>query len=232
MRRTAEIADDAEETPRQAPTRPEGGPSERAEDIVRAGYNAIAVAYTEDRREDSDDVRLLAELARRLPRGAKVLDAGCGAGVPITRILAQRFEVTGVDFSAAQIALARENVPQARFFCRDITQLDFPDGSFDAIVSYYAIIHVRRESHRPLLENFRRMLKPGGWALLCLGANDLPDYEDNFMGAPMYWSHYDTDTYLDMLSECGFAVEWHRLVPDSLDTSESVHLFVLAQRSG
>ncbi|MDH7488260.1 MAG: class I SAM-dependent methyltransferase [Anaerolineae bacterium] len=104
-------------------------------DIVRAGYNAIAAQYMANRRDDSDDVRLLAELGQRLPLGAKVLDAGCGAGVPVTRALAQWFEVTGVDFSEAQIALARQNVPQARFVCADITQLDFPDGTFDAIVS-------------------------------------------------------------------------------------------------
>ncbi|MDH7488261.1 MAG: hypothetical protein QHH80_01980 [Anaerolineae bacterium] len=50
------------------------------------------------------------------------------------------------------------------------------------------------------------------------------------MGVPMYWSHYDAATYLTMLSECGLAVEWHRLVPDSLDVSSAMHLFVLAQK--
>lgn len=201
-------------------------------DIVRSGYDAIAAEFTASRREDSEDVRLLAELAQRLPKGAKVLDAGCGAGVPVTRVLARRFDVTGVDLSEAQIALARQNVPEARFLCEDISQLDFPDGVFDAIVSYYAIIHIPRKIHRPLLQNFWRMLRPGGWALLCLGANDLPGDLGELMGARMYWSHYDADTYLDMLWECGFVVEWHRLVPDSLDDSGAVHLFVLAQKPG
>jgi SAM-dependent methyltransferase len=198
-------------------------------DIVRTGYDALAAEYTASRREDSEDVRLLPELAWRLPEGAKVLDAGCGAGVPVTRILARSFDVTGVDFSEAQLALARKNVPQARFLRGDITQLDFPDGSFNAIVSYYAIIHIPRSEHRALMMKFHRILKPGGWALLCLGANDLPDDLDKFMGAPMYWSHYDADTNLNMLSECGFTVERHRIVPDSLDDSGGAHLFALAQ---
>lgn len=175
-------------------------------------------------------MRLLRELAQRLPKGAAVLDAGCGAGVPVTRILAQSFVVTGVDFSEAQIALARQNVPQARFLCGDITQLKFPDASFDAIVSFYAIIHIPRGKHRAILGAFWQMLKPGGWALLCLGANDLPDDVEDFMGAQMYWSHYDAGTYLRMLPEGGFAVEWHRIVPDSLDDSGGAHLFVLAQK--
>ena len=199
-------------------------------DIVRTGYDSISAAYTASRPADSEDVRLLSELAQRLPKGAAVLDAGCGAGVPVTRILAQSYDVTGVDFSEVQIALARQNVPQARFLCGDITQLGFPDGSFDAIVSYYAIIHIPRETHRALLCNFHRMLRPGGWALLCLGASDLPDDREDYMGAPMYWSHYDADTYLRMLPECGFAVVWHSIVPDCLDDNGGAHLFALAQK--
>jgi len=202
----------------------------RGKDIVRAGYDAIAAEYTASRQADSEDVRLLSELTRRLPKGSAVLDAGCGSGVPVTRILAQSFDVTGVDFSEAQIALARRNVPQARFLCGDITRLDFADASFDAVVSYYAIIHIPRENHRALLSDFCRFIKPGGWALLCLGANDLPDDVEDFMGAPMYWSHYDADTNLRMLAEAGFSIVWHKIVPDSLDDDGGAHLFALAHK--
>jgi ubiquinone/menaquinone biosynthesis C-methylase UbiE len=46
--------------------------------------------------------------------------------------------VTGVDFSAAQIARARALVPAARFVCADLRAVEFPDAYFDAICSYYA----------------------------------------------------------------------------------------------
>src|ERR671923_108704 len=94
--------------------------------IVKAGYNAIAKQYLEGRTRDSEDVRLLGDFISKLPPNATVLDAGCGAGVPITQILSQRFDVIGVDFSEAQIELARKNVPQAEFLCQDMTQLHFP----------------------------------------------------------------------------------------------------------
>ena len=139
---------------------------------------------------DSEDVRLLDELTTRLPAGAKVLDAGCGAGLPISQMLSEKFEVTGVDFSEAQIELAKKNVPNATFICQDMTQLDFPENTFDGICSYYAIIHIPREEHQPLLANFHRMLKPGGVALLCLGAENVADdIDENFLGTRMYWSH-------------------------------------------
>ena len=197
---------------------------------VREGYNVIAERYLSERKRDSEDVRLLDELIERLPAHAKVLDAGCGAGVPISKMLSDRFHVTGVDFSEAQIQLARRNVPHAIFLCEDMTELDFPDNTFDGVTSYYAIIHIPREQHQALLANFHRMLKPGGFALLCLGAEHLiDDIDENFYGARMYWSHYDRETYLGLLKEVGFQLLWSRLVADE-SCEGAKHLFVLAQK--
>ena len=197
---------------------------------VKQGYNAIANRYLAQRTRDSEDVRLINELIERLPANAKVLDAGCGAGIPISQMLSEHFDVTGVDFSEAQIRLAKKNVPNAEFLCEDMTKLNFPENSFDGITSYYAIIHIPREEHQPLLANFRRMLMPGGLALLCLGAEHLmDDVEEDYLGTRMYWSHYDSETYLRMLKECGFSVIWSRRVADA--TCEGAgHLFVLVQK--
>jgi 2-polyprenyl-3-methyl-5-hydroxy-6-metoxy-1,4-benzoquinol methylase len=197
---------------------------------VRAGYNKIADRYLAQRTQDSEDVRLLSDFVKRLPANAKVLDAGCGAGIPISLILSERFNVVGVDFSQAQIELAKKNVLNAEFLCEDMTKLSFPENTFDGITSYYAIIHIPREEHQPLLANFHRMLKPGGIALLCLGAEDLiDDIDENYLGTRMYWSHYDTETYLRMLKDCGFSIVWARRVAD--ETCEGAgHLFVLAQK--
>jgi ubiquinone/menaquinone biosynthesis C-methylase UbiE len=197
---------------------------------VKDGYNAIANRYLADRTRDSEDVRLLNDFIERLPANAKVLDAGCGAGVPISQMLSEHFDVTGVDFSEAQIELAKKHVPKGNFICQDMTKLGFPDNSFDGICSYYAIIHIPREEHQPLLANFHRMLKPGGLALLCLGAEHLvDDVDENYLGTRMYWSHYDTETYLKMLKDCGFSVTWSKHITDA--TCEgSGHLFVLVQK--
>lgn len=197
---------------------------------VKEGYNAIADRYLTERTRDSEDVRLLDEFIERLPENAKVLDAGCGAGVPISQMLSERFDVTGVDFSEAQIKLAEKNVPKAKFLCRDMTSLDFREDTFDGICSYYAIIHIPREEHEPLLEYFYRILRPGGFALLCLGAEHLvDDIDENYLGTRMYWSHYDIDTYLKMLKDCSFSVIWSKRVVD--ETCEgSGHLFVMAQK--
>jgi len=199
-------------------------------DIVKNGYNQIANQYLAARTTDSEDVRLLADFIDLLSPDAKVLDAGCGAGIPITRKLAEQFDVTGVDFSAAQIKLAKQNVPNAKFLCEDLTQLHYPENYFDGISSYYAIIHIPREEHRALLSKFHFMLNTSGVALLCLGTQHLiDDIDDNYLGAKMYWSHFDSKTYIDMLKETGFHIIWSKFVKD--ETCEgSGHLFVLAQK--
>jgi ubiquinone/menaquinone biosynthesis C-methylase UbiE len=199
--------------------------------LVQAGYNAIAADYLTTRTDTSDDVKLLEELVARLPKGAKVLDAGCGAGVPVTRILDRCFEVTGVDFAEAQIEMARQLVPNATFICHDIVDLDLPDSSFDAICSYYAIIHIPRQEHPKLLQNFHRMLKPGGLVLLCLGASDIEhDIDENYHGSPMYWSHFDAETNVRLTGEVGFEIILSKLIADSTYPA-SKHLFVLAGKT-
>ena len=110
---------------------------------VRDGYKTIANQYLDGRNKTSKDVQLLDNFMAALPKNAKVLDAGCGAGIPVARILGERFDVTGVDFSEAQIKLAKENVPNATFICQDMTELDFPKNHFDGICSYYAVIHLQ-----------------------------------------------------------------------------------------
>jgi len=193
---------------------------------VKDGYNAIADQYLASRTKKSADMALLDDFIQRLPARARVLDAGCGSGVPVAQTLSEHFAVTGVDFSEKQIELAKLNVPDATFICQDMSQMDFPAKSFDGICSFYAIIHIPREEHRRLLENFYRMLKPNGVALLCLGAEDIPDDTQSFHGNKMFWSHYDSDTYLSMLPEIGFDILLSRNVPD--ETYGGEHLFVLA----
>ena len=201
--------------------------------IVQVGYDALAETYLRVRCADSNDVQFLEALTTRLPEGARVLDAGCGAGIPVASALSERFRVTGVDISARQIALARNAVPNAEFIQADMTTLDFPDACFDAIVSYYAIIHVPREEHPALLANFHRMLAPGGRLLVSMGAGDNPDgTEDNWLGggATMYWSHYGRDDNLRMIADAGFNITWERLVTEEEAFGGGAHQFLLAQR--
>jgi ubiquinone/menaquinone biosynthesis C-methylase UbiE len=112
-------------------------------------------------------MRHVAELLKKLPEGANVLELGCGAGVPCTQVLIEHgLNVTGNDISAAQIALAREHVPKATLIQGDMLFLDFAPASFDAVLAFYSIFHLPKEEQGLMVEKIRGWLKPGGW-LLC-----------------------------------------------------------------
>lgn len=196
--------------------------------IVLAGYQKVATTYAALRTSESEDVKALNLLRQRLPRGSLVLDAGCGSGHPVTRFLSGLFEVVGIDFSMAQNRLAQEIVPEAALVCGDIANLPFSSETFDAVCSYYAIIHVPRDEHRKLLQDVHRVVKNGGFVLLCMGAGDLPTDTSDFHGVEMFWSHYGREANLEMLRHVGFDILWSEIIKDPVYAGSS-HLFVLAK---
>src|SRR5690349_10174727 len=121
--------------------------------IVAVGYDEIASRYLawSGLVPSPERMRYLRRLLDLLAPGAQVLDLGCGAGVPMTQALAERCTVTGVDISGEQIELARRYVPDATFIHADITALDLPRDSFDAVVAFYSLTHVPRAAHTGLL---------------------------------------------------------------------------------
>jgi SAM-dependent methyltransferase len=202
--------------------------------LVHQGYDRCAAAYDRARWQETEPALDL--IMPHLPRGARVLDVGCGAGVPVTRELAARFSVTGLDLSDAMISRARANVPDAVFIQADIMTVDFASESFDAVVAFYAIFHLPREEHVELFRRIHGWLKPGGYLLATLSANNEPAYtEDDFFGVTMYWSNYSFPEYREMLEGIGYdildgAILGHGYGREDVAINEH-HPLVLAQKS-
>lgn len=199
--------------------------------IVREGYDRLSHAYrADDTPDDYEDYRAWVKLlTERLPRKSAALDLGCGCGLPATKLLAEYFDTTGVDFSEVQIERARTLVPSARFLCGDISELSFPPNSFAAVVSFYAIIHMPLEEHAELLERIALWLCPGGLFLATVGHKAWTGEDDAYLDVPgglMCWSHADEATYVRWIEEAGLHVCWTRYVPEG----DSGHTLILAQR--
>jgi ubiquinone/menaquinone biosynthesis C-methylase UbiE len=201
--------------------------------LVADGYDQIAETYAAwtARSQDDPRERYTALLLERLPPGARFLDLGCGSGVPSTKRLAERFDVTGVDGSAKQIALARRHVPEATFLQGDMTALDFPPESFDAVTAFYSITHVPREEHGPLLRAIAGWLRPGGLLVATMGAGDSPGaVEADWLGAPMYFSHYDGETNRRLVAETDLTLLSARQETTDEDGVPVTFLWVVAQK--
>jgi SAM-dependent methyltransferase len=204
----------------------------RQRDLVRRGYDAISLAYRSDdgaalasSAEVSRYAGWTAELAGRLLPGARVVDLGCGAGIPATRELADHgLQVLGVDFSAVQLRRARQLVPAARFVQADMTAFGLQPASIDAVVSFYALIHLPLADQQALFPRVREWIRPGGYFLAIVGAGRWTGTE-HYLGADMFWDHADTATYLRWLPEARLTPLWDRFVPEG----DSGHSLILAQ---
>lgn len=191
--------------------------TEDPQDIVRAGYDAVSHLYRADDAPDAEYGPWLSDLDGRLPRRADVLDIGCGNGIPIARHLtAAGHRVTGADLSPVQIARARRLVPGATFLETDAARLELPARSLDAVVSFYALIHMPQDDQRRLLGRIATWLRPGGWFVATVGHRAWTGTEDHWLGgsAPMWWSHPDAAEYRRWLVDAGFAVDHEDFVPE------------------
>jgi SAM-dependent methyltransferase len=181
-------------------------------ELVRVGYDLASYAYRGDSfpLAGTGYAYWLGQLTPRLTRGARVVDLGCGCGVPVCRALARDFAVTGVDLSSVQIERARALVPRASFVCADMTTVEFAAGSQDAVVAFYSIINVPLAEHAPLLARIAGWLVPGGWFLAVVGKYAWTGVEKDWRRVPgvrMYYSQADVATYRAWFAQAGLAIE-------------------------
>jgi cyclopropane fatty-acyl-phospholipid synthase-like methyltransferase len=176
--------------------------------IVAQGYDEIGEHFAVWRERIVGDPRRwwADQLTSRLTEGARILELGCGSGVPDTRLLAERFRVTGVDISPEQIKRARASMPNAGFIVADFTARDFVPGSFDAVAAFYVLNHVPRDLLAGLLGRIHSWLVPGGYLLATFGTSDTESWVGEWLGTTMFFSSFPPETTNRLLADTGFEV--------------------------
>lgn len=133
------------------------------------GYERVAAEFLAGRgRAPSTAVgtREVRDWARTLPRGAAVIDLGCGTGLPITKVLVdERFTVYGVDASPSLVAAFRYNLPEVPVACESVINSSFFNRTFDAVVAWGLIFLLQPEEQRHLIQRIGDILVPGGHLL-------------------------------------------------------------------
>ena len=181
---------------------------ERDGEIIARGYDQVADEYEALESTEAPWPRLkrVRAFAADLPPGSRVLDIGCGNGVPATQELALKHEVTGIDISEEQIARAKPNVPTAMFICGDAREIDLPLGAFNAIVALYLIDNIAREDYPALFRRFAELLRPNGRVLLSAEPGDDPWQSYTWLGVPMFINTVPTAELVQLLEDAGLSV--------------------------
>jgi cyclopropane fatty-acyl-phospholipid synthase-like methyltransferase len=176
--------------------------------IIARGYDQVADEYEALESAEAPWPRLkrVRAFAARLPPGSRVLDIGCGNGLPATRELALRHEVAGIDISEEQIGRARSNVPGATFMCGDAREVDLALGAFDAIVALYLVDNIPQEDYLAFFRRVRDLLRPNGRVLLSAEPGEDPWQSYTWLGVPMFINTIPTKNLVDLLQEAGLSV--------------------------
>lgn len=103
--------------------------------------------------------------SRYLPRGARLLEGGCGRANKVRAMASAGFRVTGVDFAEDAVQQAQLNYPDLDIRQGDVRSLEFPDGHFDGYWSIGVIEHFW-EGYGAILAEAARLVRPGGMLFL------------------------------------------------------------------
>jgi SAM-dependent methyltransferase len=118
------------------------------------------------------EYRVMAPWIATLPKGAKLLDGGCGLGDWTLCLSAQGYPTLGLDLSRKTIDALRQRFPDARFEVGDIRATGLADDSFDGYFSWGTFEHFEA-GLEPCVDEARRVLKPGGYLFITVPFDNL-----------------------------------------------------------
>jgi cyclopropane fatty-acyl-phospholipid synthase-like methyltransferase len=174
-------------------------------------------------------------LIGKLARGARVLDAGCGTGVPTVRQLKEAgLSVTGIDISEGMLTLASQNVRGADLRQLDLTEIRQELGRFDAVVAFFSLLMLSRAELPGALARLRDVLVPGGLLAVSMVEADLDDVPIDFLGVSVRVTGYPRDEFARVVEAAGFEVLEARdlsYAPVSTQVPPEVQLFLYCRKT-
>ncbi|MGX5181490.1 class I SAM-dependent DNA methyltransferase [Streptomyces avermitilis] len=174
-------------------------------------FDAIGDRYDEAFPHKEGQVSVGEWLIGSLPPGSRVLDLGCGTGMPTARQMTDAgFDVVGVDLSGRMVELARAYVPGATFHQLDVADLR-PGGSrdlgrFDAVAAFFSLLMLPRPEIPLALLTVRHLLVPGGLFALAMVEADVDDFSIPFVGHTIRVSGYLREDLHTVIETAGFEI--------------------------
>lgn len=130
------------------------------------GYEGVSVEFLARRgsgRSTGVGVNAVRKWAGTLPRGATVIDLGCGPGFPITEVLvAEGLTVFGVDAAPSFVQAFRRNLPNTPVACEPVQESRFFDRTFDGVLAWGLMFLLSPEDQQRLIQRIADILVPGG----------------------------------------------------------------------
>jgi len=156
-----------------------------------------------------------------------LLEVGCGTGQDCLFFMENGLKVTGIDLSPRHVEVCRGKGVDARVM--DLSSLDFPAGSFDALYSLNTLLHVPKKDLPAVLGGLKPVLKPGG--LFYLGVYGGGDVEVIGDDGERFFAFYPFQAYSDILRGYFTIVSSKSISLDPADPTQQFHSFTLAKEA-
>jgi SAM-dependent methyltransferase len=181
---------------------------------VRDSYDSAAREYAEHLAAELDrkplDRALLARFAEEVRgRGpGPVADLGCGPGHVTRHLAGLGVAMVGIDLSPGMIREAALRNPGIDFRVGDMTRLDLADASLAGAIAFYAIVHFDASELPAVFAELRRILAPGGPALVAFHVGEEVVHVDDLFGAPVSldFRFHDVATVVAAMESAGLRV--------------------------
>lgn len=213
------------------------GPSSRDARVL-AGYDRVAGAYAEqfaDELADKPFDRWVLDRVAELIGAGPVADVGSGPGHTTAHLTWAGLDAVGFDLSPAMVAEAQRRFSDVEFEVGDLRNLLRPPSApaWQAIVAWYALVHLAGSELAAALAALTRVLAPGGWLALALHVGDEVWHTDELCGQPVDLDFvlHDQAEVLAAVTAAGLVdVEWYRRGPIGHTEPRTERLYVLARR--
>ena len=200
-----------------------------------AAYDRICDRYDEAFPHKEGQLACGDWLLARLPRGARVLDIGCGTGMPTARQLADGgCAMTCVDISPAMLARARSHIPEAHLLELDVADLGRAGGPYDAVVAFFSLLNLPRKAVPGVLQLIHSTLVPDGLFSLAMVEADVDNVPISFLGSRIFVTGYLRDEMRSLLHDARFHVDSEEAIsyaPASSDAGPEIQLFFNCRRA-
>ena len=195
-------------------------------EVTRKAYDDHTKYFVEFFKERSNPEKRygLRRFVELLPKGARVLDVGCGSGDAALYFKEQGFYVECIDFSERMVEVCKQRGLDARVM--DMEDMTFEAECFDGVWASASLLHIPKNNTQKVIDKFYELLKSGGVCYICVKAGEGENIVEE-KGMKRFFSYW-TEQELREQIKCFQVIEQYK----EQHSPKSAWLEVLLKKQG
>ena len=164
---------------------------DHSRDALRDTYDRIAVDWARDHESDRWWRDCTVRFASLLPKGARVLDAGCGPGQKAKFFQDRGMHVLGIDFSERLLEIARQTATASEFRLLDLRDIAALPETFDGVFAQASLLHIPKAETFSVMAGMVSRLVPRGLLYIAVKAQRPGHAEEEVVTESDYGYDYE-----------------------------------------